>query len=61
MAGEILAARALTEHNLHFYSRLIGEARAAISSGTYESFARAVMAAESEWEDAPDGAKNDVA
>jgi len=60
MAGEILAARALTEHNLHFYSRLIGAARAAISSGTYKSFARAAMAAESEWEDAPEGATNHV-
>ena len=39
MSGEILAARALTEHNLYFYSRLMREAQAAIASGAYKSFA----------------------
>ncbi|HZP44991.1 MAG TPA: tRNA guanosine(34) transglycosylase Tgt [Candidatus Binataceae bacterium] len=38
-AGEILAARALTEHNLYYYSRLMREARAAIASRTYRAFA----------------------
>jgi queuine tRNA-ribosyltransferase len=39
MSGEILAARALTEHNLYFYARLMREAQAAIVSGTYGAFA----------------------
>jgi queuine tRNA-ribosyltransferase len=39
-AGEILAARALTEHNLYFYERLMHEAQTAIASGTFTSFAR---------------------
>ena len=38
-SGEILAARALTEHNLYFYRRLMREAQAAIASGTFKSFA----------------------
>jgi queuine tRNA-ribosyltransferase len=38
VAGEILAARALTEHNLYFYSRLMREAQAAIASRTYKAF-----------------------
>jgi queuine tRNA-ribosyltransferase len=39
VSREILAARALTEHNLYFYSRLMREARAAIASRTYRAFA----------------------
>ncbi len=39
MAGEILAARALTEHNLYFYGRLMREAQAAIASRAYKAFA----------------------
>ncbi len=39
MAGEILAARALTEHNLYFYRRLMRDAQAAIASCTFKSFA----------------------
>lgn len=39
MAGEILAARALTEHNLYFYGRLMREAQAAIASGTFTVYA----------------------
>jgi len=38
LAGEILAARALTEHNLYFYARLMHEAQAAIASRTYRAF-----------------------
>ena len=34
-----MAARALTEHNLYFYARLMREAQAAIASGTYRTFA----------------------
>jgi queuine tRNA-ribosyltransferase len=44
MSGEILAARALTEHNLFFYGRLMREAQAAIASRTYEAFARTAAA-----------------
>jgi queuine tRNA-ribosyltransferase len=40
MSGEILAARALTEHNLFFYARLMREAQAAIASRTYGTFAK---------------------
>jgi queuine tRNA-ribosyltransferase len=39
LSGEILAARALTEHNLFFYARLMREAQAAIASRTYKAFA----------------------
>jgi queuine tRNA-ribosyltransferase len=45
MAGEILAARALTEHNLYFYGRLMLEAQTAIASGTFTSFAGDRLAA----------------
>jgi queuine tRNA-ribosyltransferase len=58
--GEILAARALTEHNLFFYARLMREAQAAIASRTYEEFSRAFAAANSDAE-ASDRAKTDVA
>ncbi len=44
LAGEILAARALTEHNLQFYARLMRQAQAAIASGAFESFARGGLA-----------------
>jgi queuine tRNA-ribosyltransferase len=44
MSGEILAARALTEHNLYFYRRLMREAQAAIASGGFKSFAEARLA-----------------
>jgi queuine tRNA-ribosyltransferase len=43
MAGEILAARALTEHNLWFYSGLMRAARAAIASGSYAKYSRVFM------------------
>jgi len=38
-AGEILAARALTEHNLFFYANLLAMARDAIAGGTYHKLA----------------------
>ena len=41
-AGEILAARALTEHNLFFYASLMRTAQAAIASGTYETLCRSL-------------------
>ncbi|HXW83144.1 MAG TPA: tRNA guanosine(34) transglycosylase Tgt [Candidatus Binataceae bacterium] len=45
LSGEILAARALTEHNLFFYARLMSEMRAAIESGTFAQYARSRVAA----------------
>ncbi len=37
-AGEILASRLLTFHNLHFYGRLMKEIRESISRGQFSSF-----------------------
>ncbi len=37
-AGEILALRLLSFHNLHFFLRLVANAREAISSGTFPEF-----------------------
>ncbi len=42
MSGEILAARALTEHNLYFYAHLMREARVAIESRTFAAYAKRV-------------------
>lgn len=42
IAGEILAHRLITLHNIHFYQRLIAGARAAIVAGTYAEWAKAV-------------------
>jgi queuine tRNA-ribosyltransferase len=41
LAGEILALRLFTEHNLHLYGRLVREAREAIATESFASFARA--------------------
>ncbi len=60
LAGEILAARVLTEHNLSFYGRLVDSARAAIASGTFNVFSSGVTSAASANEEASDGVKNDV-
>ena len=43
LSGEILAARALTEHNLFFYARLMREAQAAIASQTYRAFSNYLL------------------
>jgi tRNA-guanine family transglycosylase len=40
MSGEILAARALTEHNLYFYARLMRGAQAAIASRNFAAYAK---------------------
>jgi tRNA-guanine family transglycosylase len=40
LSGEILAARALTEHNLHFFASLMRQSRDAISSGNFAAFAK---------------------
>jgi queuine tRNA-ribosyltransferase len=45
LSGEILAARALTEHNLFFYARLMREAQAAIASRTFRAYANSMSAA----------------
>jgi queuine tRNA-ribosyltransferase len=45
LSGEILAARALTEHNLFFYARLMREAQAAIASRTFRAYANSMTAA----------------
>ncbi|HUY27532.1 MAG TPA: tRNA guanosine(34) transglycosylase Tgt [Candidatus Binataceae bacterium] len=42
LSGEILAARALTEHNLHFYARLMQGAQAAIASRTFDAYAKSI-------------------
>jgi queuine tRNA-ribosyltransferase len=42
VSGEILAARALTEHNLFFYARLMREAQAAIASRTFAAYAKSM-------------------
>jgi queuine tRNA-ribosyltransferase len=39
VAGEILALRMLSEHNLTLYARLLREARAAVVSGAFADFA----------------------
>ena len=60
LSGEILAARALTEHNLFFYARLMREAQAAIASGTYRAFAAYVTNLIDDGENAVNGNKIDV-
>ena len=44
-AGEILALRANTLHNLHFYFSLMAGARRAIEEGRFEAFRRERLAA----------------
>ena len=60
MSGEILAARALTEHNLYFYSRLMREAQAAIASQTYKNYSSYTLGMLGEGGDGMMGIKNDV-
>jgi queuine tRNA-ribosyltransferase len=55
LSGEILAARALTEHNLHFYAALMRGAQAAIASGNFNAYAREVSAG---WQE-PEAAEKD--
>jgi queuine tRNA-ribosyltransferase len=56
LSGEILAARALTEHNLHFFARLMRDCRDAIASGNYRAFATVTSAA---WGTAADAMNSD--
>jgi len=44
LSGEILAARALTEHNLHFFASLMRNCRDAIASGNFRAFAMVTAA-----------------
>ena len=44
VAGEILALRLLSEHNLALYARLMKEARAAVLANNYADFARERLA-----------------
>jgi queuine tRNA-ribosyltransferase len=52
MAGEILAMRLNTLHNLHLYADLMRRARAAIEAGRYAEFSAGLRAAGSAMEDA---------
>jgi queuine tRNA-ribosyltransferase len=42
-AGEILSLRLLSFHNLHFYLRLVGNARQHIAAGTFPSFQKSFI------------------
>lgn len=42
-AGELLALRLITLHNLHFYLRLMEQAREAIEAGRFSEFSRAFV------------------
>jgi queuine tRNA-ribosyltransferase len=44
LAGEILCLRLLSLHNIHFYGELVAGARAAISLGRFEAWAKAACA-----------------
>ena len=44
LSGEILAARALTEHNLHFYASLMRNSRDAIASGNFKAYSNVASA-----------------
>jgi queuine tRNA-ribosyltransferase len=44
LAGEMLAARLLTLHNLTHYARLVAAARGAVLAGDYESWAAGHLA-----------------
>jgi queuine tRNA-ribosyltransferase len=44
LSGEILAARALTEHNLHFYASLMRNCRDAIASGNLKTYSNVASA-----------------
>jgi len=54
LSGEILAARALTEHNLHFFASLMRDCRDAIASGNFGAFAAVASAG---WNEATEPAE----
>jgi queuine tRNA-ribosyltransferase len=43
MAGEVLAARVLTQHNLHFFASLMAQLRAAIREGNARAWGARVL------------------
>jgi queuine tRNA-ribosyltransferase len=43
-SGEILGAMLMTQHNLHFYQRLMANLRAAIAEGRVQAFAQSFLA-----------------
>jgi queuine tRNA-ribosyltransferase len=45
LAGEILALRLLSQHNLHFYGELVAGARSAIEEGRYRAWSDAALEA----------------
>jgi queuine tRNA-ribosyltransferase len=45
LAGEILALRLLSLHNLHWYGELVAAARDAIAGGAYAAWARSAISA----------------
>jgi queuine tRNA-ribosyltransferase len=57
LSGEILAARALTEHNLHFFASLMRNCRDAIASGNFRAFA---MVASAGWREAEPALSGDL-
>jgi queuine tRNA-ribosyltransferase len=57
LSGEILAARALTEHNLHFFASLMRNCRDAIASGNFRAFA---MVASAGWREAEPAISGDL-
>ncbi len=52
LAGEILAHRLLTLHNLHFFQQLVAQARQAVQSDTFPSWSRARLSRLEEPEEA---------
>lgn len=61
VAGEILALRLLTQHNIQYYQSLVAAARAAIVAGRFAAWAETTLSALSHIQregerDAPDGA-----
>lgn len=52
-SGEMLAGRLITGHNIAYYLRLMGDARAAIKDGRFDAFASECVRA---WDDSPRGA-----
>lgn len=56
LAGEILALRLISAHNLHLYGQLVAGARAAIRAGTYAAFARDWLPDPAEERESPEAA-----
>jgi queuine tRNA-ribosyltransferase len=54
LSGEILAARALTEHNLYFYASLMRGCRDAIASGNFRAYAKVASAGWNDAAESPD-------